>query len=476
MFKPLAPYHPMYVLFIDKDSWYRPLVPLPLLLFTIGYNGSMIGHLPAFPLLIRIRIPDEGQCLSPTAYGRLLWPYSHLRGHDIMALMKLGLGIDTGGTYTDAVIIDMTTNEVLSKAKSLTTHHDLAIGLVQSVRKVFTDGLSPEDVDLVGISTTLATNSILEGVGGEVGLILIGWEPLKAIDMGETVRANIQGGFDYNGRMVHAISKDEVHDAVRSMEKNVDAIALAGLFSTINASQEKQVRTIIREMTDLPVVAGYELSMDLGIDVRAETAVLNGKLIPVMDRFFRDIDSTFKSMGLTAPIMVAKGDGSIMNMESAKLRPVETILSGPSASAIGGRMLSGLDECVIVDIGGTSTDIAVLSEGYPEVQSMGATVGRWRTRVRAVDMWTAALGGDSRIYTKNLKLGIGPGRVLPLCIVAESWPGIAEQVWRCHDTDIFIPTAKQSQGLSGNIGIILDTIKKNGPLSILDIRNLIDGI
>ncbi|MCL1984743.1 MAG: hydantoinase/oxoprolinase family protein [Methanomassiliicoccaceae archaeon] len=397
---------------------------------------------------------------------------------DEISVARYGLGVDTGGTFTDAVIVDMDDNTVIAKRKSPTTHHDLSIGLHASVDAVFEAcEIRPEDISLVGISTTLATNSILEGMGGNVGLIIIGWDPMGPVHFGEKHQAFVRGGYDSRGKAIAQLDEKEVRSAIKKVSKGVDAIAISGLFSTMNTSQERKVREIAAEMTGLPTVSGHELSATLGIDIRTETTVLNAKLIPAVSKFFDDVKRTFVSKGITAPIMAYKGDGSVMDLEQAKIYPVETILSGPAASSVGGTALSGIENCMIVDIGGTSTDIAVVDQGFPMIQEEGASVGKWRTRVKAVDMYTVALGGDSRITLKDSRFTIGPDRVTPLAVLTSAYPEITDKIMFDDLIDYYIAvdgadvskmTDKEKRVYSG--------MKGKGPMTSLDIREATNGL
>jgi len=397
---------------------------------------------------------------------------------DEISVARYGLGIDTGGTFTDAVIVDLDDNSVMAKRKSGTTHHDLSIGLHASVDAVFDScDIRPEDISLVGISTTLATNSILEGAGGEVGLILIGWDPMGPVHFGEKAQAFIKGGFDCRGRAVAQLDEKEVRKAVKKVSKGVNAIAISGLFSTMNTSQEDKVKEIAMEMTGLPTVAGHELSATLGIDVRTETTVLNAKLIPVVSKFFDDVKRTFEAKGITAPIMAYKGDGSVMDLDQAKMYPVETILSGPAASSIGGTTLSGIENCVIIDIGGTSTDIAVMDEGFPMIQEEGANVGKWRTRVKAVDMYTVALGGDSRISLKDLKFTIGPDRVTPISMLASRYPKVIDVIMFNDLIDYYIADDNaDTSSMTEKEKRVYKGMKGKGPMTSLSIRDSTNGL
>ncbi|MCL2786510.1 MAG: hydantoinase/oxoprolinase family protein [Methanomassiliicoccaceae archaeon] len=397
---------------------------------------------------------------------------------DEISVARYGLGVDTGGTFTDAVIIDLDDNSVVAKQKSPTTHRNLSMGLHASVDAVFDAcEIRPEDISLVGISTTLATNSILESKGGNVGLILIGWDPMGPVHFGEKHQAFVRGGFDCRGRALEHLDEDEVRAAVRKVSKGVDAIAISGLFSTMNTSQEKKVKEIAMEMAGLPTVAGHELSGTLGIDIRTETTVLNARLIPAVSKFFDDVRRTFESKGIKAPIMAYKGDGSVMDLEQAKMYPVETILSGPAASAVGGATLSGLSDSVIIDIGGTSTDIAVMDEGFPMIQEEGANVGKWRTRVKAVDMYTVALGGDSRITLKESKFTIGPDRVTPLAVLTSRYPEIAARIMYDDLIDYYIADddADVSQMTEKELRVY-NGMKGNGPMTSLAVRDAADGL
>jgi N-methylhydantoinase A/oxoprolinase/acetone carboxylase beta subunit len=150
------------------------------------------------------------------------------------------------------------------------------------------------------------------------------------------------------------------------------------------------------------------LSTILDFTIRATTAVLNARIIPRLGRLIVNLENALKRKGIFAPIVVVKGDGTLMRAEMAKQRPVETIFSGPAASVAGARHLTGLEDALVVDVGGTTTDTAAVENGRVRVCSTGSTVAGRRTHVRALDIRTAGLGGDSLINREKGKFSIGP--------------------------------------------------------------------
>jgi len=343
--------------------------------------------------------------------------------------MSILLGIDTGGTYTDAVLFDDETDTILGSAKALTTKHDLTIGIRRSLESVLPDPV-PE-VRLTSLSTTLATNAIVEGQGSPICLLLLGYPP-DALDrsrlreaVGDDPVVFIEGGHTVNGEEQARLDLEVVRRAIQAHAPGVAAIAVSGYFAVRNPSHELAVRRLVREMTDLPVTCGHELTSNLDAPRRALTAALNARLISLLQGLILAVRDMLNERGIYAPLMVVKGDGSLINAEVALERPVETILSGPAASVVGARHLSGEDDVFVVDMGGTTTDIALLRDGRPILDLDGATVGGWRTMVEAVAVHTLGLGGDSEIQLdQESGLLVGPQRVVPLSLLAHQHPNI----------------------------------------------------
>lgn len=336
--------------------------------------------------------------------------------------MTIGLGIDTGGTYTDSVILDLATGKILSKAKALTTRDDLVIGIKESLASL--DQEFFRGVGLISLSSTLATNSIVEGKGGRVALILIGMESREKMPVEHLIE--VEGGHYLNGSPQAVFQEEAVRSFVDKVKDEVDAFAVSALLSVRNPEHEVRTREIIDELSGLPAVCGHELSSQLGFYERAVTAVLNARLIPTIKELISAVKDVLDPMNLRAPLMVVKGDGSFMSEAMALKRPIETVLSGPAASMVGARYLTGENSAVPIDVGGTTTDIGVLRNGMPSVDDEGAVIGGWMTRVRAVDVMTSGIGGDSRVIVSKDGISLSSVRVTPLCIGVPRYGGLKE--------------------------------------------------
>jgi len=336
--------------------------------------------------------------------------------------MVLGLGIDTGGTYTDSVVIDTDTKEIVCRSKALTTRDDLIKGIVASLK-----GLSKTDgISIVSLSSTLATNSIVEGKSCRVGLIVLGKK------FGHTVNvanyAYIDAQLDLKGRTVKKLDMDEAKAAVESMRGKVDVLAIVGYMSVRNPSHEETVRNLADKMLGIPVVCAHELTSKLGFEQRANTAIINAGLIPTIIDLIKAVTKALEDLGIEAPLMIVKGDGSIMNAATAIKRPIETIMSGPASSLTSAMVHTGIQDALISDIGGTTTDLGIIHGGFVRTLDTGALVGGHRTRVRAADVSTYGMGGDSRISVEKGKIVLSTIRIIPVCIAASRWPEVKQWI------------------------------------------------
>ena len=341
--------------------------------------------------------------------------------------MAVLLGIDTGGTYTDAVLFDDETRTVLASAKALTSKHDLSVCVREATTAALQSApeLDPTQIRLVSLSTTLATNALVEQHGFPVGLILIGQDE-KALDraglrsaMGSDPVLFLDGGHGPDGHERAPLNLKDALPKIDALAEKVSAVAICGYFGVRNPTHEVAVRDAVRARIDLPVTCAHEMASALDAPRRALTALLNARLVPLIQQLIRAVESMLTENGIDAPLMVVKGDGSLIAAETALTRPVETILSGPAASVVGAQFLSGREDCVISDIGGTTTDIAVLQNARPVLAPDGAVVGGYRTMVEAIAVHTIGLGGDSEIGLDDEKrLRVGPRRMVPISLLA----------------------------------------------------------
>jgi N-methylhydantoinase A/oxoprolinase/acetone carboxylase beta subunit len=340
------------------------------------------------------------------------------------------LGVDTGGTYTDAVIIDETTDTVVTTAKSLTTRPDLALGVGAAMNAVL-DGVHPAEVALVSLSTTLATNALVEGQGGRVGLILIGFDEaeLNRAGLNDARRGDpvvfLAGGHSHAGVALHDLNADMVTDAIADLPDGLTGYAVAASFATRNPEHEIIARDAIRSATGLPVTCSHELSQALGGPKRALTALLNARLIGMIDGLITACETHMLGRGINARLMVVRGDGALVSADIAREKPIETILSGPAASIAGAAWLTGEQNALVSDIGGTTTDVCLLRDGRPQIDPQGARVGPFRTMVESVAMRTSGLGGDSEVHgIDGLQAGLrlGPRRLMPIALAAQQFP------------------------------------------------------
>lgn len=345
--------------------------------------------------------------------------------------MPILLGLDTGGTYTDAVLFDPAVG-VIAKAKSLTTKHDLSIGLrgaVDAILPHLPEGRSIRDIALVSMSTTLATNAIVERHGAPICLLLLGYDE-KALEraglknaMGGDPVVFAKGGHKPTGEEQAPLDIEFLTEAIRTHAPKVAAFAVSGYFSVRNPAHEIRVRKLIHDLTGEPVTCGHELTSRLDAPRRALTAALNARLIPQLQQLIQAIEQLLKEKGIAAPLMVVKGDGSLIRSDLALTCPVETILSGPAASLVGARHLCGENDILVSDMGGTTTDIAMLRDGRPVLNKEGAIVGGWKTMVEAVAVHTYGLGGDSEVrIDEHAGFMVGPRRSVPLSLLATQYP------------------------------------------------------
>ena len=349
-----------------------------------------------------------------------------------------GIGIDTGGTCTDAVIYDFEKNTVLAAAKTLTTHRDLKMGITEALRQL------PEELlrrcGQAALSTTLATNACVENLGGRGKIIFFGvsrkvfnqtWRSYGFRSLDDILLVDCHIVSD------PAVSEEPDWEAFRekipSFLKDCDCVSIVQLYAADHGgAYELKAQEIIRSFhafEDMPVILGNTLFADRNAIRRGAGALLNARLVPVVCAFMAAIREVFESFHLEVPITIIRSDGSQMSESFAQERPVETLLCGPAASVIGACTLSDAPNALVVDMGGTTTDIAIVKNHIVRRARDGIQIGDWKTFVKGLYVDTFGLGGDTRIYyDRGGRILLARTRVQPLCSLASEYPQVLEDL------------------------------------------------
>lgn len=346
------------------------------------------------------------------------------------------IGIDTGGTYTDAVVVDTETGEVFAKAKSLTTKEDLSAGIGAALDALPTE--LRQHAQGISLSTTLATNACVEGKGGRAKLVIVGVDEatLRSLDVDRTYGIPsadvlaVDVAVDPSGKNVVQPNWEAICDANPDFFGDADSFGIAGMYALNNGgAMEKAGEEYLVQRFGALVVKAIDVADEVNVYERGATALLNARLVPVICEFLDAIGEALRQRGMEdVPVSVVRSDGSLMSAKLARIRPVETILSGPAASVRGAAVLCPANEALVVDIGGTTSDIALFHDGNP-VRTDHIRIGGWKTQVAGIAIDTIGLGGDSAArYTKEGELSLSAQRVMPLCIAAARWPQVVREL------------------------------------------------
>lgn len=344
----------------------------------------------------------------------------------------LGIGIDTGGTCTDAVVYDLKEKRILAFDKAMTTHENLEIGIGEALHKLPRHLL--EQASYLSLSTTLATNACVENKGGRVCLIFIGVNP-------KTVLENYKKyGFE-STEFIRFLAADpakgiapnweELDACLPEILKQYDGIAIAQIEPRQNNGMyEKEARARILAAKKIPVVCAYEIFKDLNVLKRGAGALLNVRLMPVIEAFFAAVHQVLEKENLSLPFFIMRSDGSLVSEQYSMQYPVETLLCGPTASVKGAAELLQEQNAVVIDMGGTTSDVALIRNGMPLIDSDGVKVGSWQTFVRGIDIDTFALGGDSQVCFRDNALYLNVRRIIPISLLAKRYPQILAELER----------------------------------------------
>lgn len=332
------------------------------------------------------------------------------------------LGVDVGGTNTDAVLMDGTT---LIASRKFPTTPDVSDGIFSAIESVLKDSDIPTDrIRCVAIGTTHFTNAFVAREGLlEVGLIRIalpassgvlptsGWPPDLAAAIGDNMIL-VGGGYHVDGSVDSELDELAVRDAARRFRGNgLKSVAISALFSPVNDDMERRAEDIVRnEMPEVSVTRSSEVG-SLGLLERENAALMNASLVELSSRVVQSIRRALRQLRIEAPFYLSQNDGTLMTADVAERYPVLTFASGPTNSMRGAAFLSGHTDALVADIGGTTTDIGMLSNGFPRESSVTVDIGGVRTNFRMPDILALGLGGGSLVAENGSGLTIGPQSV-----------------------------------------------------------------
>jgi N-methylhydantoinase A/oxoprolinase/acetone carboxylase beta subunit len=353
--------------------------------------------------------------------------------------MKIGIGIDTGGTCTDAVAYDLEGRKVLASAKSLTTKEHLAEGIIASLAKLPAELV--QQAKSISLSTTLATNACVEGKGGRARLFIYGADEEYIMRLGcksgEYTKEDlycIDTETEFDGTIHKMPDWDEIKKMIDECD-DCDAIATVEIYSKQTGAQlEKKTKQMVTQQLNIPAICGYELFKDLNFIRRGGSALLNARLVPLIDEFLKAVDQSLEQNHIDREPAIVRSDGTLMSREFAKYRPVETLLCGPVASVMGAKELADTENAIVVDMGGTTTDVAFVKNGIPVRAEDGVQIGNWRTFVKGLYVETFGLGGDSAVRYNSKGMYLDETRVIPTCILASEYPFIVEELKALDDS------------------------------------------
>ena len=344
----------------------------------------------------------------------------------------IGIGIDTGGTCTDAVVYDFETREILGTGKAMTTKQNLEIGIANAL-----DTLPPELVakaDSIALSTTLATNASLENKGARAKLLLIGFHKGMMAHLQEVFASY---GMQDMARFIILEAKSEGvfsnpvdpdwEDLRRQCGhyfEDCDSVGIVQTYPRSNGGRfELTALKILQEELTIPVTISYDISNEIDVVKTCAGTMLNAMLIPLITEFMGAISHVCQRRGLDIPISIILSNGTMVPAATASQYPVETILCGPAASVVGGSALAGEDDGIIVDMGGTTTDMAIVRKQIPVPAKGGIKIGQWKTMVQGIFVDTIGLGGDSAVLVNENEhtLHLDVARVIPISVLAAEY-------------------------------------------------------
>jgi N-methylhydantoinase A/oxoprolinase/acetone carboxylase beta subunit len=319
------------------------------------------------------------------------------------------IGLDVGGTHTDVVLLGP--KGVVHEAKFPTNKSNLFESVWQGIQAVIKD-IEVDTIKRAVLSTTLTTNLVVENKTAPVGMIVSsgpGIDP-KLFKMGDEYHV-VSGSIDHRGREIQQLNKDEIHRIADHFQKSgIKQVGIVGKFSTRNPIHEKQIADVLSSRFDV-IIQGHQLSGVLNFPRRIATTYINAAVYPQNQQFLESINKSFKEHGLKVPIYTLKADAGTMNLKASLKQPGQTILSGPAASVMGAIPYTQENtDTLVLDIGGTTTDMAIVVNRVPLLDPMGIELAGYKTLIRSLKTHSIGLGGDSVVRFNDGTITVGPDR------------------------------------------------------------------
>ncbi|WP_420600921.1 hydantoinase/oxoprolinase N-terminal domain-containing protein [Flagellimonas sp.] len=337
--------------------------------------------------------------------------------------MYYKIGVDVGGTNTDAVLVSHT-NKILAKTKQTTTL-DVSSGIRNAISEVITKVDVPkEDIKYIMLGTTHCTNALVERKElNSIGAIRIGLPASSSIptmaDFPEDLTAflgahnyMVHGGYEFDGRLISPLNEEEVKKCLLAMKGQVESLAITGIFSKTLPDQELQVATWAREIlgNEIRTSCSHQLG-GLGLLERENAAILNAALQKVASKMVNAFKNTVFELGLSSQMFIGQNDGTLMSLEQVQDFPVLTISSGPTNSIRGAGALSKVENGIVIDIGGTTSDGGVLVNFFPRESTQAAQIGGVLTNFRMPDVVAVGIGGGTIVRFTENQCTLGPDSV-----------------------------------------------------------------
>lgn len=354
------------------------------------------------------------------------------------------IGLDVGGTHTDVVLVDR--SGLKKEVKVTTDPSDLFQSVLSGLDAVTAD-IDPADIDRIVLSTTLTTNAIVQSQIPPLGMIVSSGPGIDP----EFYRTNshyytVSGSIDHRGREIEPINEDEIRKIAYQLQKEgIEHIGIVGKFSIRNPSHELRISEILQHSFEKTFM-GHLISGSFNFGRRIATTYLNAAVYPLHREFFQAVQNSLTTKGLNAPLRLLKADGGNLNFESSIDYPAQTILSGPAASVMGAVAFGPANEdTLVMDIGGTTTDMAVLINRAPVLNPLGIKLGAYKTLIRSLEVLSLGLGGDSVVRISDAKLEVGPSRLGPAMAYGGPQPTTTDALFVLED----LPDGNREKSIQG---------------------------